>query len=78
MHGWALRTSRHEVEVLKEQLVEEEYVHLLEKEAAGMRVKVQLQKQKDALTQAGIKGDNLELLLVAAEQSRKEVEKALA
>ena len=76
-HGWALRSSRHEVEVLKEQLLDEEYVHFLEKEAADMRVRVQLQKQKDALTHAGVKAGNLELLLVAADQSRKEVERRL-
>jgi len=76
-HGWALRTSREEVEVLKEQLLDQEYGHLLETEAAVMRMRGQVQKHKDALTQAGNKRDNLELLLVAAEQSRKEVERRL-
>jgi hypothetical protein len=76
-YGWALRTSRQEVEVLKEQLLDEEYCHLLCIEAAGMRMRAQLQKHKDALKHAENKGDNLQLLVVAAEQSRKEVERRL-
>jgi hypothetical protein len=70
-HGWTLRASQQEVEHLKEQLLEEEYSHLLEKEAGGMRARTQAKKDKDALTQAGIKGDKLQLLVVAVEQSTK-------
>ena len=42
-----------------------------------MRARTQAKKDKDALTQAGIKGDKLQLLVVAAEQSTKEVERRL-
>jgi hypothetical protein len=38
-HGWALTTSRQEVEHLKEQLLEEEHGHMLDKEAAVMRAR---------------------------------------
>ena len=76
-HGWTLRTSREEVKHLKEQLLDEQYSHLLDKEAVGMRARTQTMKDKDALTQAGIKGDKLQLLVVAAEQSTKEVERRL-
>ncbi len=63
--------------MLKEQLLDEEDGHLLNKEAAAMRMRAQQQKHKDALTQVGEKGDILEQRLVAAEQGRKEVERRL-
>jgi hypothetical protein len=76
-HGWALTTSRQEVEHLKKQWLEEEYGHMLDKEAAVMRARRQKNKDKEALTQAGVKADNLQLLVVAAEYSTKEVERHL-
>ncbi len=76
-HGWALTTSRQEVERLQEQLLEEQYGHLLDKEAAVMRARTQKNKDKEALTQASVKADNLELLVVAANHSTKEVERRL-
>jgi hypothetical protein len=61
-HGWALTRSREEVRELEQNKEDQDYEHLLEKEAIILRAKTQKQQAKDALTDAEEKQDRLNAL----------------
>jgi hypothetical protein len=66
-HGLALTGSQEEVRQLTVKLEEEEYQHLLEKEALILRGNHQKIKDKEAVKQAEEKGERLNALVQAAE-----------
>jgi hypothetical protein len=76
-HGMALMGSREEVRQLRVNLEEEEYQHLLEKEALILRAKHQKRKDKEAITQVEEKGERLNALVQAAEGSQRLLERRL-
>jgi hypothetical protein len=76
-HGFALMGSREEVRQLRVNLEEEEYQHLLEKEALILRSKHQKSKDKEAVKQAEEKGERLNALVEAAEGSQRLLERRL-
>jgi hypothetical protein len=76
-HGWALTRSREEVRELEDKIDDLDYEHLLEKEAIILRAKTQKQQAKDSLTQAEEKQDRLSVLVLAAEDSTKALERKL-
>jgi hypothetical protein len=76
-NDWALTRSREEVLELKEKLEDQDYEHLLEKEAVMLRAKKQKQRAKDLLTDAEEKQDRLNALVLAAEESGKAMERKL-
>jgi chromosome segregation ATPase len=76
-HGLALMGSREEVRQLRVNLEEEEYQHLLEKEALILRGKHQKSKDKEAVKQAEEKGARLNALVQAAEGCQRLLERRL-
>ncbi len=66
-HERALQKSQQEVQALKTQLEEEEYILRLEKEAVTLRAKNQRMKDKKSLQEAGERQDRLQELVAAAE-----------
>jgi len=76
-HGWELSRCREEVKELTEQLEEEQYGHMLAKEAVVLRAKTQKKKDKEAFQLASMANDKLNVLVEAALQSNKQVERRL-
>jgi archaellum component FlaC len=66
-HGRALQKSQQEVQDLKTQLEEEEYILRLEKEGVTLRAKNQRMKDKESLKEAEVRQDRLKELVAAAE-----------
>ena len=66
-HGRALQKSQQEVQALKTQLEEEEYILRLEKEGVTLRAKNQRMKDKESLKEAEERQDRLQELVAAAE-----------
>ena len=62
---------------LEQNKEDQDYEHLLEKEAIILRAKTQKEQAKDALTDAEEKQDRLNALVLAAEQSTKALERKL-
>ncbi len=56
---------------------EEQYGHMLAKEAVVLRAKTQKKKDKEALKQASMANDKLNVLVEVALQSNKEVKRRL-
>jgi hypothetical protein len=65
-HGRALQKSQQEMQALKTQLEEEEYILRLEKEGVTLRAKNQRMKNKESLKDAEERQDRLQELVAAA------------
>ena len=76
-HGRTLTRCREEVRALEEKMDNRDYEHLLEKEAIILRAKSQNRQTKDSLTQAQEKQDRLSVLVLAAEDCTKALERKL-
>ena len=73
-HGWELAGKHEEVRQLTAKLEEEEYEHLLQKEAQLLRVKNQRKKDKEAVQVAVGNGERLNNLVLVAELTQKRLE----
>jgi hypothetical protein len=76
-HGWALARSHEEVLALEDKLEDEQYDHLLVKQALVLRAKEQKKKDKESLTGVEVKHDRLNVLLTAAVQESKLLERQM-
>jgi hypothetical protein len=75
--GWALAHSHEELLALEEKVEDLKYEHLLAKEAVVLRAKEQKKKDKESLTGAELKHDRLNVLLTAAVQESKLLERQI-
>jgi hypothetical protein len=76
-HGWALARSHEEVQALEDKVEEQKDDHLLVKQAVVLRAKEQKKKDKEALTGVEVKHDRLNVLLTAAVQESKLLERQI-
>ena len=66
-HAWSLQQSKDEVEALKQNLEEDTYMMMLDKEAAMLRAKKKSMKDRETLKVVGEREKKLQALVTAAE-----------